>query len=237
MANPKIVYPAAPPLPQAPVLSQVTGGSLGARTYYVFLTFQAADGEGLQGPEASLAISANKLLKVASPSFVDGATPPIGYNVYAGTTPGAGTKQNAAAIALGTDWTEPVTGLISGGLPPTSWGTSFTFVYPPRNLPAFDRQGIVEESLSTGGVRQIVWLRTDSFQDIDMPFIVKGADADAWTLFLAYAVRGTPFDYYPDASQSAHDSYALVGDMDTVRLEYRSPGLYQLKLRARKIIV
>jgi len=235
MGNPKIVYPAAPPLPQAPLLSQVAGGALGARTYYVFLTFQAHDAEGLQGPETSLAISANNLLKVTSPSFIDGATPPIGYNIYAGTAPGLGTKQNVAPIALGTDWTEPVTGLISGSLPPSSWGTSFTFLYPSRNLAAVDRTAEREDSISTGGVRQIVWLRTDEFQDIELPFIAQGADADAWTLFLASAVNGTPFDYYPDAGLEAHASYTL--EEKVARLEYRSPGLYQVKLRARKAVI
>ena len=235
MANPKITYPAAPPLPQAPVLSQVAGGTLGARTYYVFLTFQAYDAEGLQGPEATLAISANNLLKVTSPSFIDGATPPIAYNIYAGTAPGLGTKQNVAPIALGTDWTEPVTGLISGSLPPTAWGTSFAFLHPQRNIPALDQTAEREESISTGGVRQIVWLRTDEFQDIELPFIVKGADADAWTLFLASAVNGTPFDYYPDAGLEAHASYTL--EEKAARLEYRSPGLYQVKLRARKAVI
>jgi len=235
MGNPKIVYPAAPPPPQAPTLSQVAGGALAARTYYVFLTFQTAAGEGLRGPEASIAISANMLAKVTGQAFIDGSTPPTGYNVYAATTPGSGTKQNVSPIALATDWTEPATGLVSGSLPPTAWGTSFTFLYPQRNIPALNEKAEREDSTSTAGVRQSVWLRTDNFIDIDMPFIQKGADSDAWTLFLVSAINGARFDYYPDADLSAHSSYMLE-DKDA-RLEYRSPGFYQLKFLIRQDIL
>ncbi|MHB8303360.1 MAG: DUF2460 domain-containing protein [Acidobacteriaceae bacterium] len=64
-------------------------------------------------PSASTAYG---LLSVASPdnpaAEIEGAT---GYNVYAGTSSGAETLQNATPIALGTAWTEPTTGLTTTG--------------------------------------------------------------------------------------------------------------------------
>lgn len=99
-------------VPSAPVLSQVAGGALAARTEYVTITYTTADGETTASVEASLAISVNNLLSVASPV---GATGVTGWNVYSSTTSGKETKQNVSAIPIGTDWTEPTTGLVTSG--------------------------------------------------------------------------------------------------------------------------
>ncbi len=103
--------------PAAPVLSQVAGGSLGATTYFAKTTYTTAGGETLASSEASLAVSANNLLQVASPGTATGAT---GYNVYASTATGTETRQNTAPIALGAAWTEPTTGLTAGAALPAA---------------------------------------------------------------------------------------------------------------------
>ncbi len=103
--------------PAAPGLSQVAGGSLAATTYFVKTTYADAAGETLASTEASLAVSANNLLQVASPATVAGAT---GYNVYVSTTTGTETRQTTPAIALGTAWTEPTTGLTAGAALPAA---------------------------------------------------------------------------------------------------------------------
>jgi hypothetical protein len=110
---------ASPPIPMAvPTLSQVAGGALGARTRFVRIAFvkgglvyypaRLISGDG----QASLAVSANNLLKVTSP------TQPVGFN-FDGWTPLVGSASNSemtqpglvtAPIAFGTDWTEPVGG-------------------------------------------------------------------------------------------------------------------------------
>jgi len=100
-------------------LSQVAGGSLAGATYYVKSSFVNAQGESLQTPETSLAVSANNVLVVGTPS-----TPPAGatgWNVFVWTSAGGEVKQNAAPIAIGTSWTMPTSGLIGtvGITPPT----------------------------------------------------------------------------------------------------------------------
>lgn len=113
----------------APVLGDVVGGALAARTYYVRLTYEYAAGNSLPGPEASRAVPANSLLTVTAPPADPAAT---GYNVYVSTSSGTQTKQNGAAIAFGTNWTEPTSGLIAGAAMPTTsigqkvgWGDGY----------------------------------------------------------------------------------------------------------------
>jgi hypothetical protein len=102
--------------PSAPTLSQVAGGSLAAATYYAKVAYVNYSGETLASSESSLAVSANYLLQVASPASVAGAT---GWNVYVSTSSGTETRQNTSPISIGTNWTEPTAGLISGASLPS----------------------------------------------------------------------------------------------------------------------
>ena len=101
----------------APVLSSVSGGTLAAATYYVKITYENSTGETLPSPESNLAVALDNLLVVDSPSSATNAT---GYNVYVSTTTGTETKQNSTPISIGTNWTEPTSGLISGSALPSS---------------------------------------------------------------------------------------------------------------------
>jgi hypothetical protein len=75
---------------------------------------------GAAVPASSTALG---VLVVNSPAPELGAT---GYNVYASSATGTETKQNAAPIAIGTAWNEPVTGLIAGAAPPATNTAFFT---------------------------------------------------------------------------------------------------------------
>ena len=104
----------------APTLTSTSGGSLAATSYYAKVTYVFANGtESAGSPEATLAVNANYELNVASPPAAPGVT---GYNVYAGNTASGGsgseTKQNTTAVAIGTAWVEPSTGLITTGAAP-----------------------------------------------------------------------------------------------------------------------
>ena len=106
---------AVPAAAAAPVLTASAGGALGARTYYSKITLVTPAGEVTPSAESNLALNANTLLNVASPTFALGVT---GWNVYVSTASGTETKQNASPIALGTNWIEPTGGLISGAALP-----------------------------------------------------------------------------------------------------------------------
>jgi hypothetical protein len=103
--------------PAAPTLGSVAGGSLGATTYYVKITYTNSSGETNPSSESSLAVGTDDLLTVASPAATTAAT---AYNVYVATTSGSETLQNESPIAIGTSWTEPSSGLVAGVSPPIS---------------------------------------------------------------------------------------------------------------------
>ncbi len=108
----------------APVLGSVVAGALVARTYYIGYTYHSLGREAqtLLSPISSLPIALDDLVTVASPPGVPDV---YAYEIYASETAGAETKQ--ANIVVGTDWTEPATGLITGVAPPTVNQTGLTF--------------------------------------------------------------------------------------------------------------
>ncbi len=109
--------------PGTPSLSQVSGGTIAATTYYVKTAYAQVTGQlSAASVEASLAVSADYLLKVASPAAESGATQ---YAVYAGTASGAEVYQ--ATVNIGTAWTMPAGGIATtGASPPSANGTGWS---------------------------------------------------------------------------------------------------------------
>lgn len=102
--------------PGAATLSSVSGGTLAATTYYVKTTFTSAEGqETLPSAEQSIAVVADDLLTVVNASAT--GTVAATWSVYVGTTAGGETLQ-ASGLTLGATWTEPTSGLSTGGNPP-----------------------------------------------------------------------------------------------------------------------
>jgi hypothetical protein len=122
------IYPGADnantfqPVPNTPILTTVVSGALAQRVYYARITFvDSLSGESTgSGLGAKLLIPANSLCQVISPTLdfdmtASGVT--YGwYNIYIATTEGSETLQNTSPIPLGTNWTEPGTGLITTGV-------------------------------------------------------------------------------------------------------------------------
>lgn len=138
--TPDLASPAA-----APTLASTAGGTIAARTYGARATYVNSIGETLAGPAASLTVAVNRLLIVDSPPVLAGATgwyPYVGVtntaplklkaglnslplNTYAlnGTNRlaiSAFTRQATTPIAIGTNWTEPTSGLVVGAPLPTT---------------------------------------------------------------------------------------------------------------------
>lgn len=105
------------------------GNILPARTYNLVATFVDALGNESTAPDyttplyipaGSLAVGFSPVLKVPTN---DAGVPYSSWNIYASATnniPQNATKQNASPIAIGTNWTEPSTGLITTGTAPPS---------------------------------------------------------------------------------------------------------------------
>lgn len=100
--------------PVAPTLGQAAGGTIAATKYFVTITYTTTTGETVASLESSFTTTASHLLKVLSPAAQTNATT---WSVYASAISGSETLQ-ASGIAIGTDWTEPTTGLALGVTPP-----------------------------------------------------------------------------------------------------------------------
>lgn len=96
------------PTPPVPALAQVAGGALGARTRFARIGYIKNHMVYLVGPETSIAILANNLLKVASPASVAG---------YDGWIPLVGSASNGeffqTEFPFGSDYIESVGGFNS----------------------------------------------------------------------------------------------------------------------------
>ena len=122
-------------IPGGPVLTFAPGGSLPQRTYYLKSAFQdSLGGIGLPSVENSITIPANNLLTFHSPileiegcSGITSVTTSqqvtiASWNVYASAATNTETLQSSA-IAIGTDWTEPTSGLVNTGAAPLGSST------------------------------------------------------------------------------------------------------------------
>jgi hypothetical protein len=143
------------PAPDAPVLSSTSGGTLAATTYYVKVAYVSASGTvGLTSAEVSLAVDADYLLSVASPPALSGATD---YNVYVSDSTGTETLQNTSPIAIGTDFTEPSSGLVSGDVAPLTLATlANTYSAPTAKTYLFITTSSINQA-SYGVMTGTVW--------------------------------------------------------------------------------
>ncbi len=101
-------------------LSDIAGGALGARTYYVRYSWANDTGETLAMTETSRAVSANRLLTVQyGSSFIPSGAKKL--NIYISTTSGAETLQDYIELPeRDLTWEEPTTGLVSGAALPVA---------------------------------------------------------------------------------------------------------------------
>lgn len=102
--------------PAAPAIFTTAGGSLPQQTYFVKVTYTGSSGETAASGESQITAPQNTVLNVTSPSAVAGAT---GFNVYVSNSSNTEMLQNSTPINLGSNWTEPTTGLIFGIRPPS----------------------------------------------------------------------------------------------------------------------
>jgi hypothetical protein len=114
---------AAPP---SPTLSQVAGGALGARTLFARIGYVKNNMIVRVGPEASLAVSAGNLLRVADPGAVSG------YDTWVALV---GSSSNGEFIQAGTNFgnnfTEPTVGFNS------TTTTPYDNTFMPNGVTAF----------------------------------------------------------------------------------------------------
>jgi hypothetical protein len=199
---------------------------------------QTQDGsqyESLPGPEVSFTVPPDDLFTVALTSVPQLPYALIGWNLY--VSYGSGTEtQQAFGLSLATTWTlDPIVGLIAGTLAPTTWGYELIFKYPGRQFPYFSPKRFGHDDFSTAGWQQSITWYVDELTPFEVPYISADSDAWAWKQFLGSAIRRVPFDFYQESTQQSFVTLLLMDD--NPQMSYRAPGLYSLKLSARKVIL
>jgi hypothetical protein len=121
------------PAPPTPSLSQVAGGALGARTLFARIGYVKNNMIVRVGPEASLAVSAGNLLRVADPGAV------AGYDTWVALV---GSSSNGEFIQAGTNFgnnfTEPTVGFNSATTTP------YDNTFMPTGVTAYALQVITQ---------------------------------------------------------------------------------------------
>jgi hypothetical protein len=112
--------------------------------------------------------------------------------------------------------------------------TTLTFSYPPVQKPGTpELETSREDSITLTGVKQSIHVRTDTFFTLQMDSVPQ-ADLTNWAAFMAWALQGNSFDYYPDATSGTHTAYTLE---DTDWLPKRAFfGYVKFSLRFRKFV-
>lgn len=111
-------------------------------------------------------------------------------------------------------------------------GTLLVFNLPPRFVPYKSYQVTRHDNVSSAGVRETVYERTDEFLEFTMEYVKIGADIQAWDAFIQYALQGGPFNFFPDSTIFVWTTYTL--EDTTWQAAYKSLGMFTFKVRMRR---
>lgn len=117
---------------------------------------------------------------------------------------------------------------------PGSGPVTLQFQRPPRRVPAYEFRAIRHDNIAASGARESILERIDAFLTLEMEWVGIGADVQAWSAFMLYALTGGPFAYYPDASVPQFTNYWL-DDTDWAA-DYKAVGQYTFKLKLRAVV-
>lgn len=178
------------PQPEPPTVTTVAGGSLPARTYYLNVTFVDGLSNESTAPRYTtpLYVPANFLAIVQSPTTLvpnnDAGVPYNKYNVYASSNsniPQNGSRQSLSPVSIGSNWTEPVSGLISTGPPPPStnlmaplngYVIQFRYYQLEANITSFAQVLQIPDRYVDVMIAGINWLA--------LKFLSRGPEAAEW---------------------------------------------------------
>ena len=105
------------------------------------------------------------------------------------------------------------------------------FTYPDVQKPMTDPlQATRHDSITSSGLRQTMLERVDTLKNLELANIAW-ADLPALGEFMAFAVQGGSFQFYPDATQTAYQTWELLDDNFDPRFSARGLSKCTLKLR------
>jgi hypothetical protein len=123
------------------------------------------------------------------------------------------------------------------GFPKIIYGSpsaTLQFQRPARKVPAYWMDAVRHDNIASSGVREAILERIDNFIELEMEYVGIGADVIAWQAFMAWALAGNTFSYYPDASLAGFTSYWL--EDTNWNAGYKHPGQYTFKVKFRQVV-
>lgn len=114
---------------------------------------------------------------------------------------------------------------------PSGGGTTLQFVFPPRSQTQY-YQTTRHDNLSSAGVKEAIFERTDTFQKFTMEYVRgnilsgPGEDIQNWAGFMAYALQGGSFDYYPDPINSPSVIHTCTLEQTDWTPEFKQLGMF-----------
>lgn len=109
---------------------------------------------------------------------------------------------------------------------PGSGNVTLQFVRGPQGFRC-DAVAVVHDNEATGGLRERVEERVDLILAFRMDALRVDGTGDslpAWSTFMAWALAGGEFTFYPNASLS--DAYTCVSEDEGFAPEVKGPGVY-----------
>jgi len=117
---------------------------------------------------------------------------------------------------------------------PGTGPVTLSFQRYPRKVPAYEFKARRHDNIASSGVRESVLERIDTFLTFEMEWVAIGADVQAWSDFMLFALTGGQFAYYADASVASFTNYWLE-DTDWTA-DYKSVGQYSFRVKFRQVV-
>jgi len=135
-------------------------------------------------------------------------------------------------------WKWGLQALLPGGHPyhgaaPTN--TTFQPAYPMRHMPGFVFSRIGNDTESSAGYQQSITQFVRQEFEVDAPHVAVGQDTLSWAAFIQSAIQRVPFDFYPDASSPAFNTYIMMDNKSAAG--YSSPGFYSIGKMTWKLLI
>jgi hypothetical protein len=120
--------------------------------------------------------------------------------------------------------------------PSNTEANSFVFKYPPLGLSNPIVEATRHDNDSSYGIRETIQERTVTYLNMDVPNVATGTDLTNWQTFLAYAIGGGQFYYYPDNTSGTKTLYTLDDQKYEIKKKANAVGMFEFSGRFRQVI-
>jgi hypothetical protein len=211
----------------APVVGQVAGGTLGARTYLVTYTYVTESGaETLPAPTTAFAISLNNLAQVTAPAAVANA---IGWNCYVSVTNNAALLglQNQQPLPFGVPFNETPIGFVDypgaqqqpGAVQAASSATPASTVVPSENTTADNVSWISHMEVRTSDTLLRTWHQYDIDSELMTRYGRQLSSASEYQTYVWDIINGNRLEFRPSAGMTFTPRYFYIAKPRRLRYD------------------